>query len=196
MTVSVPNHALDTTLTLVTRARQGDRAALELIASRYQSALSRFAHGRIPAGARGLVDTCDIVQVAIVRTMARLNSIELSASGSLLAYLRRAVLNQLRDEIRRAQRRPAAGELSPDLPAHERDPLEQLIGKQTLERYEAALLKLPPDQQEAYIMRMEMACGYREIAESLGRPTAESARSLVRRALTSLAGHLKDSASP
>src|SRR5262245_33786527 len=196
MTVSVPQPALDTTLTLVTRARQGDRAAMELIAARYQLALTRFAHGRIPAAARGLVDTCDIVQLAIVRTLGRLDSIELSASGSLLAYLRRAVLNQVRDEIRRTQRRPQAETLSPELPSQERDPLEQVIGAQTLERYEAALLKLPPDQQEAFIMRMEMDCGYREIAASLCRPSAESARMLVRRAVQALAAHLQEVATP
>lgn len=196
MTVTVPGQVLDSTLTLVTRARMGDRAALELIAERYQAALTRFAHGRVPPAARGLVDTCDIVQMAVVRTLGRLDSIDASLRGSLLAYLRSAVLNQIRDEIRRAQRRPHPGGLSPDLPSRDRDPIEIVISKETLQRYDTALAQLPCDQQEAFIMRIEMDCSFREIAEALGRPSAESARMLVRRAIQTLARLLKQPATP
>ena len=194
MTVTVPSQVLDSTLTLVMRARMGDRAALELIAERYLSALTRFAHGRVPPAARGLVDTCDIVQMAVIRTLGRLDSIDASLRGSLLAYLRCAVLNQIRDEIRRAQRRPHLAGLSPDLPSRDRDPIEIVISRETLQRYNAALAQLPCDQQEAFIMRIEMDCGFREIAEALGRPSAESARMLVRRAIQTLARLLKQPA--
>lgn len=196
MAVSLPLPALDTTCNLVARARQGDRVALELIAGRYQSALARFAHGRVPASARGLVDTCDVVQLAVMNTLGRLDSIDVSLSGSLLAYLRRAVLNQVRDQIRRAQRRPVTDVLPPDLVARERDPLDHVISDETFERYESALARLPADQQEAFIMRIEMDCGYREIALALGRPTAEAARMLVRRAVQALAELLKESTAP
>lgn len=196
MTVTVPTQELENTLTLVTRARLGDRAALELIAERYQAALTRFAHGRVPAAARGLVDTCDVVQLAVVRTLGRLDAIDTSLRGSLLAYLRRAVLNQIRDEIRRAQRRPHPEGLSPDLPSPARDPLDHVISQETLDRYDAALALLPCDQQEAFMMRIEMDCGYREIAEALARPSAESARMLVRRAIQALAKLLKQPAAP
>ena len=150
----------------------------------------------MPAAARGLVDTCDVVQMALVRTLARLDSIDTSLRGSLLAYLRCAVLNQIRDEIRRAQRRPHPGGLSPDLPSLARDPLEEVISQETMARYDAALAQLPSDQQEAFILRIEMDCGYREIAELLGRPSAESARMLVRRAIQSLARLLEHTAAP
>lgn len=196
MAVSLPLPALDTTCNLVARARQGDRVALELIAGRYQSALARFAHGRVPASARGLVDTCDVVQLAVMNTLGRLDSIDVSLSGSLLAYLRRAVLNQVRDQIRRAQRRPVTDVLPSDLVARERDPLDHVISDETFERYESALARLPADQQEAFIMRIEMDCGYREIALALGRPTAEAARMLVRRAVQALAELLKESTAP
>jgi RNA polymerase sigma-70 factor (ECF subfamily) len=196
MAASLPQSALDSTITLVTRARRGDLAALESIVGRYQPALTRFAHGRVPASARGLVDTCDVVQSAIINTLARLDSIDVTPRGSLLAYLRRAVLNLVRDQIRRAQRRPATGTFPLDLVAGDRDPLDDVIGRETLERYEWALTRLPADQQEAFLMRMEMDCGYREIAEALGRPTAESARMLVRRAVEALAVLLKESAAP
>jgi RNA polymerase sigma-70 factor (ECF subfamily) len=186
-----PQVALDSTLELLDRARQGDRAALELIAGRYQSALKRFAHGRLPAAARGLFDTDDIVQMAIVGTLGRIERFEPTVGGSLLGYLRRAVLNRIRDEIRRVQRRPRQQELSPDLPALGMDPLEQAISNEALERYEAALSLLQADQQEAFLMRIEMGCSYAEIADALGRPSAEAARLLVRRAIQALVQQLR-----
>ena len=182
---------LESTQVLVARARTGDNAALETIVLRYRSALMRFAHGRLPMAARGMVDTADMVQLAVIRTLDRLDTFEPTFRGSLLVYLRRAVLNQIRDEIRRADRRPATDGLSRALPDPARGPLEQTISREVLECYEAALAELPADQQEAFLMRIEMGCGYREIADALGRPSPEAARMLVRRAVQSMARRLR-----
>ena len=192
MATVVTQVPLDSTLTLVARARAGDRLALELIAARYQAALLRFAHGRVPSSARGLVDTVDLVQVAMVRTFARLEHIDATLPGSLLAYLRRAVLNQIRDEIRRARRRPQSAELDEQLVALDPDPLEVVISEEALQRYNLAILQLPADQQEAFLMRIEMDCSYREIADALGRSSPEAARMLVRRAIRAVAAALRE----
>jgi len=183
---------LDSTLTLVTRAREGDRVALELIASRYQAALLRFAHGRTPSSARGLVDTVDIVQMAMMSTLSRLGAIDISVPGSLLSYLRTAVLNQIRDQLRRARRRPQTVLIDERIPALDQDPLEAAISAQELERYDLALLQLPAEQQEAFLMRIEMGCSFQEIADALGRPSADAARSLVRRAIRALTETLRE----
>lgn len=193
MAMEDPQEALDTTPALLTRARVGDQAAIESIADRYQSSLRRFARGRLPSSARALVDTDDIVQMAVVRTLGRLDAFEPTFRGSLLAYLRRAVLNQIRDEIRRSQRRPATSELSSETIAEDLDPLQLLISRESIERYDAVLTRLPADQQEAFMMRIEMNCSYREIAEALGRTSVESARMLVRRAIQALARELRRS---
>lgn len=184
---------LGSTLALVERAREGDRAALEQIAERYRADLTRFAHGRLPAHARGLSDTSDLVQVAIVRMLDRLEGFEPAFKGALLAYLRLAVLNQVRDEVRRARRRPVVGPPSPSLPAPGPDPLQQAIRDEERERYDAALASLPDEQQRAFLLRLEMDCSYREIADALGRPTEEAARSLVRRAIAAMAEALRRS---
>ena len=182
---------LDSTLTLVARARAGDRVALESIVDRYQPALMRFAHGRVPGPVRGLLESADIVQVAMLHTIARLDRIDPRRPGSLLAYLRCAVLNQIRDEIRRAHRRPQAVDLDEALPGFDPDPLEQVISEEERQRYDMALTQLPPEYQEAFLMRIEMDCGYREIAEALGKPSAEAARMIVRRAVLMMARLLK-----
>jgi RNA polymerase sigma factor (sigma-70 family) len=182
---------LESTQVLVDRARTGDGAALEVIVRRYRPALMRFAHGRLPMAARGMVDTGDMVQLAVIRTLDRLDRFEPTFRGSLLVYLRRAVLNQIRDEIRRAERRPPIDPLSHKVADPGGDPLEQAISRDVLERYEAALVELPADQQEAFLMRIEMGCSYREIADALGRPSTESARMLVRRAIQTMARRLR-----
>jgi RNA polymerase sigma-70 factor (ECF subfamily) len=188
----VPQVPLDSTLTLVARVRAGDRVALGMLLGRYQPALQRFAHGRMPSPARGLVETADIVQDVLKQLMGRLEHIDLSIPGALIAYLRSAVVNQIRTEIRRARRRPEPVALDERLPALDPDPLEAVIGRQWRERYELALLQLPPDQQEAFVMRVEMDCSHREIADALGRSGEEAARSLVRRAIRAMAAALRD----
>jgi hypothetical protein len=50
------------TLTLLTRARDGDRSALEELFGRHLSSLRRWARGRLPLWARDLGDTQDLVQ--------------------------------------------------------------------------------------------------------------------------------------
>jgi len=49
------------TIELVTRARGGDRPAMEALLQRCLPPLKRWAHGRLPAAARGRLDTGDLV---------------------------------------------------------------------------------------------------------------------------------------
>jgi DNA-directed RNA polymerase specialized sigma24 family protein len=56
-----------------------------------------------------------------------------------------------------------------------------------VERYEAALQRLRPEEREAIIARVEMERSYQEIAISLGKPSADAARMAVSRALLRLA---------
>ena len=70
--------------------------------------------------------------------------------------------------------------------------VEQAIGRVMLERYEAELMQLLPDQREAVILRFEFGLGYAELAEAMGRPSPNAARMLVVRALAQLAQRLGD----
>src|SRR5688572_26829321 len=101
-----PEGPTDSTLSLLTRARNGDDQALEDLLGRYLPALSRWATGRLPIPARDLVDTSDLVQETLIATFKRLDGFEHRGEGALYAYLRQAVLNRIRDELRKARRRP------------------------------------------------------------------------------------------
>jgi RNA polymerase sigma-70 factor (ECF subfamily) len=63
------------------------------------------------------------------------------------------------------------------------DPLEEAIGRESIERYEEALARLPEKQRESVVMRLEMGFTYREIADALGLKSEEAARISIRRAL-------------
>ena len=103
---SRPAAPVETTIELLTLARQGDHAAIERLFARHLKPLQRFARGRLPAWARDLTDTDDLVQDALLQTFKRLENFESRHPGALQAYLRQAVMNRLRDELRRQARGP------------------------------------------------------------------------------------------
>ena len=101
-----PVRDLESTFELLDRARAGDHDALDRLFARHLKPLQRWASGRLPTWARDLTDTDDLVQDTLLRTFKRMESFEPRRVGALQAYLRQAVLNRLRDELRRKGRQP------------------------------------------------------------------------------------------
>jgi RNA polymerase sigma-70 factor (ECF subfamily) len=133
------------------------------------------------------MDTDDLVQETLLRSLRHLDPFDARRSGAFQAYLRRAVLNRIRDEIRRQQCRPAAeGGISSVLDARP-SPLEEAIGRQALERYERALEHLRPEEKEAILARVELGFSYAQVAVALEKPSPDAARMAVARALARLA---------
>jgi RNA polymerase sigma-70 factor (ECF subfamily) len=178
---SVPPEG-ETSLDLLERARAGDRAALDTLMARYLPRLRRWASGRLPRWARDMSDTEDLVQDTLLQTFKRIDGFEARHEGALQAYLRQAVVNRIRDEFRRAGRRPAPALLDSQTPDADASPLELTIGHEALERYERALARLRPE---------DMDCTNDEIAEALGKPSANAARMAVERALVRLAEEMR-----
>jgi RNA polymerase sigma-70 factor (ECF subfamily) len=181
-----PN-ALDTTFDLVERAKAGDDDALNRLFARYLPSLRRWASGRLPRWSRDLMDTDDLVQETVVRAVKRIDRFESRHEGALQAYLRQAIVNRIRDEVRRAKRAPAASPLDDHTVSPDASPLEEAIGGEALERYEAALARLRPEEREAIVARVEMDGSYQDVAAALGKPSPDAARMAVSRALVRLA---------
>lgn len=178
---------LDATAVLLERVRAGDDAAREAIVRRYLPELRSWAHGRLPVGSRALADTDDLVQITLLRALNNLERFEYRHEGSLLAYLRHALLNAVRAEIRRTrQRRTDLGvaDSTPDLNA---SVVDEVAGRETMERYEAALGELSEEERIAVILRLELDYPYARIAEATGRPSENAARMYVTRAIAGLA---------
>jgi RNA polymerase sigma-70 factor (ECF subfamily) len=173
----------ETTLALLERARSGDQACIDALFARCLPPLRRWARGRLPQYARDLADTQDLVQETVLHTLNKLSAFEPQHQGALQAYLRQAVANRIRDEIRRVQRRPVPVELSDVHADRGASPLEHAIGREGIERYEAALQRLKPAEREAIVARIELQQSYEEVAVALGKPTANAARVAVTRAL-------------
>ena len=95
-----------TSMDLITRAKSGNEDALNDLCNRYLPRLQKFARGRLPAWARGPLDTNDLVQDTFTHVVQRLGSFEPRHDGAFQAYLRQALLNRVRDQMRSAQRRP------------------------------------------------------------------------------------------
>jgi len=184
--------SLESSTLLLRRAHSGDREALDRILSRYYPRLLRWASGRLPGSARSLMDTGDLVQDVILRTVRNFENLEIPEHGGLLPYLRTAVRNLIRDQIRNTARR---GETVPvdDLPLAnaEPSPLERVVGADLLERYEAALERLRPEDRQAILIRLELDCNWGLVAKELGKPSADAARVATSRALIRLAEEMQ-----
>jgi RNA polymerase sigma factor (sigma-70 family) len=183
---------LTSTVDLLERFKQGDEHAVGMLVERSLPPLKRWARGRLPQWARGLADTQDLVQDAVIRALPRLKTFEARHPGALQAYLRQAITNHIRDEIRKVNNRPAPTELRDSHADLGPSPLEQAIGQEGLERYEAALAKLRPADREALVARLELQQSYEEVAIALDKPSADAARMAVMRAVKALIKAMQD----
>ena len=182
---------VESTFVLLDLVRAGDSRALDRLFTRYVTPLRRFAHGRLPAASRDMLDTNDLVQDTLVASLKHIDAFQPEREGALLAYLRQAVVNRVRDEVRRKARRPAAATLDDQVEGVEASPLDVAIGREAADRYETALQRLKADEREILIARVELGMSFEEVAAATGRPSADAARKAVSRALLRLADEMR-----
>ena len=178
-------------MVLLERARSGDARATDRLLGRFLPMLRRWAHRRLPMHARGMAETDDLVQVTLMRALRHVPTFEQRREGAFLAYLRIILVNLVREELRRS-RALVAREQEFDGPGEAASELERLIGRERLEAYERGLLVLDEEQREAVLLRLEFGLSHQEIAEALGKPSANAARMTVARAMAVLARYLDE----
>jgi RNA polymerase sigma-70 factor (ECF subfamily) len=184
---------LETTIFLLDRARGGDRNALNVVYARYWPRLYRWASGRLPASARPMEETGDVVQRVLERFLANLDTFRPRHDGALMAYLCTSVMNRIRDAARQSQRRPQQVAVDDrDLAAADPSPYELCVAKDVRERYTAALSRLDEDQRCAVILKLELDLGPTEIARALDKPSPDAARMYTERAIRRLAEEMAD----
>ena len=182
---------LASTTELIGRARAGNREALDRLFARLYPPLRRWTRGRLPAWARDLADTDDLVQEALTQTFKHLEEFEPRGCGALQGYVRQAILNRIRDELRRSGRRPSPVGFDGTEVDGALSPLEHAIGREAVERYERSLARLKSRDRVAVIARLEMGLDYHELADLLGT-TVPAARKAAERALVRLAAEMRD----
>jgi RNA polymerase sigma-70 factor (ECF subfamily) len=181
----------DTTFQLLERAHAGDDSALEVLFARYLKPLQRWASGRLPRWARTAADTHDLVQDTLLNAFRKIGSFEPRREGAFQAYLRQAVMNRIRDELRRKNARPATSTFDELEHACDGSAFEDVVALETFERYESALQRLTPEEREAIIGRVELGNSYEALAANLCKPSPDAARMTVTRALVRLAEEMK-----
>ena len=175
------------TAELLRDIRKGNRDAEQRLYDRCLPLLQRWAHGRMPHSARDISDTDDLVQVTLMRALRHLEEFESNGSGSFLAYLRQILLNEVRAELRKHQRRGDRLDIDGIPIGDDGDSIvENLVGHERLLAYEQALAALDRHQQEAVVMRIEFGMSYQEIALELGG-SADAVRMTIARALKAMA---------
>jgi len=183
--------APDETYRLLARARNGDRDALDILFARHIPTLQRWASGRLARWARDLADTQDLVQETVLQVFKRVDAFEPRGAGALQAYLRQAVLNRIRNELRSKQRRPSFQGLDEKVAGDDTSPLDAVLRQEQRDRYQAALSRLTEQERDAIVARLEAGMTYEEMATTLGKPSWNAARMATVRALLRLAEELK-----
>lgn len=180
------------TVDLLRLARDGDRGAMNRLFERLGPPLQRWARGRLPGWARSMVSTVDLVQETLFSTFKVIEKRAEVNDFEVHAYVRQSLKHRLIDELRKVQRRPVLEEMHHTHGSDEASPLEQAIGGEALERYEAALARIEPESRDAVLARIELGLSWADIATMLGKNSPDAARMMVSRALVQLAEAMSD----
>ena len=178
---------------LLERAGRGNQSAVAELYERCASWLRNWARGRLPLEARGALDTSDLTQDALQHTFARLKWFRSRHVSTLRMYLRRAVENRIRDELRRATRRRNV--IMPDEPVHpnaDAPQLRQLIDDETWRSYLGGLQRLAVRDRRLIVGRVELGYNYEQLALIARLPSPDAARKALGRALVRLGQIMAD----
>lgn len=175
------------TVDLLARVRGGDAAARRLLGDRCLPALQRWARDRLPAFARDADDPADLVEDTVVSEIARLDPRQIRHEGALQAHLRQALAQRITDVVRRRMFRSEQSGEATVANGPQGSPLDEAVGARNVACYDAALARLGEAERHAIIGRLELQYSYEQLADALGTPTADAARSAVIRALGRLA---------
>ena len=169
----------ESSVELLERARAGGFQRTRPVVRMLFAPAPPLGQGRLPRGARDLSDTDDLVQDTVFRTLRHIDGFHPQRGGRAPGvYLRQAIMNRIRDELRRAKRRPPPEGLADDVRSPLASPLDEAIGEEATQRYEAALAELRDEEREAIVARIELQCSYDEMAVMLESPVKRGARGL------------------
>lgn len=176
---------------LAARAQQGEAGAIGLLIARCLPDLHRWTHRRLPRWVRSAADTSDLIQDAVLGTLARLDAFQPQGRRALASYLRTAVRNRIADEHRRAARWAPSAALVDALPSGAASPLQRVISEETRQRYHAALGRLSSRDQALIVAHFELDYTHAQLGCMIDR-SPHAARMALTRAIGRLAARMRD----
>lgn len=195
MSDSIPLHQ---TIVLVGRAQKDDAAALDELFRRYLPRVRSLVVLRLGNQQHALLDIDDVTQDVVADAIRGLSSFTMKSEGGFLNWLSQVVVNRIRMTLRegRAQRRGAGNVRrfadadhsihDSHMPGAEPSPSSHVARSEAQDQIAAAMHRLPERQREILIQRIHCHMGYDEIAESMGFPNADVARTNYSRSLQRL----------
>lgn len=181
----------DTGRELLRRAKAGEPEALNELYERSAGRLLAYIRLRMGRDLRARLESRDILQAALVRSLQHLHELKGDETRSLAAWLARIAEHEIRDRVdfHHRQRRAAGREVALDdtavLPAVTRSALSRVILGEEAERLEAALESLSESHREVILLRKFEDLSFQEIGRRLGK-SEDASRMLLARAMTAL----------
>ena len=176
---------------LIRRAQGGSAEALNALYERCSGRLLAYVRLRLGRDLRTRLESRDILQAAMVKSLEHLPELKADNTGSLMGWLARIADNEIRDraDYYQRQRRDAAREtpLDDDAPvrALTRSALSRVILDEQAERLEAAMESRSPVHREVIMLRKFEDLTFAEIARRFGK-SEDACRMLLARAMTAL----------
>jgi RNA polymerase sigma-70 factor (ECF subfamily) len=176
---------------LLQRARCGSPEALNLLYERCAGRLLAFIRLRLGKELRLRLESRDILQATLLKSVEHLGELKGDQTQSLMAWLARIAEHEIRDcaDFHHRQRRDAAREMPLDddapLPALTRSALSRVILDERASHLEAALETLSADHREVILLRKFEELSFAEIGRRLGK-SEDACRMLLARAMTAL----------
>ncbi len=168
---------------LVTRAKNGDRRALETLLARHQAKVERLARHML----RDPDDASDAAQEALAKVCVRLQQFRGGAQFS--TWLHRLVVNTCLDAAERRKARihePLGDQVQSD-----EDPVREAGNSELRRELCDALAEVSPRQAQVVLLKDALGYSFEEIAEASGMPVG-TAKCHAHRGRARLSERLED----
>lgn len=147
-------------------------AYVKLLFEKYRAPLHRYLQRFVSKD-----DAGELVQEAYFRLMRHGNTVQMDALAR--SFLYQTATNLARDHLRRRKSRLADQHVSledEDVPASTIEPSDHLAGEQMLQAFEQALLRMPAETRQVFLLYRFRELSYAQIAAALGLSTRTVAR--------------------
>lgn len=182
---------------IVARAKAGSPEALNLVYERCAGRLLALIRLRLGPGLRARVESRDILQAALMKSVRHLRDFQGRDTRALMGWLARIAENEIRDcaDHHHRARRDAGRETPLDadapIPAVTHSALSRVILGEEAQRIEQALESLSEVHREIILLRKYEELTFGEIARRLGK-SEDACRMLLARAMAALTLRLSE----
>lgn len=176
---------------LLRQAKAGSPDAVNALYERYAGRLLAFIRLRMGRDLRARLESRDILQSALLKSLQHLDELKGTDTPSLMAWLARIAEHEIRDraDYQQRQRRDVARDVAIEddspIAAASRSALSRVILDEEARRLEDAIESLSPEHREVIVLRKFEELSFADVARRMGR-SEDASRMLLARAMTAL----------